>query len=143
MGIAVLTVAGCGAARHQNTLPAITASTTSVVAARCPSGTKSARPLTLLLTDRLPQSRLQARVGQVVNVVSPYGGAKMQFAGAHPAADTCVLSERRSADGRTSVKYRLVHAGSIYFSASFVKATDAEMPAMGGRVIVSPSHRAS
>ncbi|HYB27330.1 MAG TPA: hypothetical protein VEF89_11995 [Solirubrobacteraceae bacterium] len=70
--------------------------------------------------------------------MSTYHGNEMAFPAAHPSAAVCEISEQRSRDGTATVVYKARRPGTVTFSSTYARVTEAMMPAMLGRLVVVP-----
>jgi hypothetical protein len=106
--------------------------------AGCGSGKKAAA-LKLALRDSMPIRRLRVRNRAVVEVVSSFDRHRMTFPAAHPSNAVCEISRHRGRGGAAAARFRVVRPSTITFSSTYEQPTEAFMPAMLGRVIVTAS----
>jgi hypothetical protein len=126
-------LAGCGA---QLPTPSVRE------AQRCRSANRTdARKLEL--SDRLPPPRIVAKRGVGVEVVSDYPGNEMTFPVPRPLDAVCQISHARSKNGTAVVYFRLLRRGTVAFASTFARATDTDMPTLGGRVMVVAQRKMS
>lgn len=91
----------------------------------------------LVLSNVEPIPRLRLRLGDTVQVFSSYHGNKMTFPTAHPASAACEVSQHRDRYGNATVVYKPLRPAAIRFFSTYTQATNAAMPAMLGKVVVS------
>jgi hypothetical protein len=91
-----------------------------------------------VLSDVAPAPRVRARRGAAIAVVSRYRGNEMTFPAAHPATAVCEVSRHRSRHGAATVTYKALRPATITFSSTYTHETQAMMPEMLGRLVVTP-----
>lgn len=123
--LAVVLLAGCGAGSRDK------------VVARACGRARAGSALKLVLSDVLPTPRAQASQGSYVEVVSSYHGNQMTFPAPHPSNAVCEISKQREPEGTAKVVYKALRPGTVTFSSSYTHVTQAAMPAMLGRLVVT------
>ncbi len=110
-----------------------------------PSSGMSTDAVKLVLSNARPAPPpVVAKQGEAVEVVNLFYARRMGFPTAQPANAVREISRHRSDDGNAAtVVYRIVGTGTITFSATTEEATGAAMPAMRGRVVVTPQSAGS
>jgi hypothetical protein len=91
----------------------------------------------LVLSNVSPPPRMHLSSGDAVQVLSSYHGNKMTFPTAHPVSAVCEVSQRRDSSGNATVVYELRRPATIRFFSTYTQATNAAMPAMLGKIVVS------
>jgi hypothetical protein len=71
--------------------------------------------------------------------VSSFDRHRMTFPAAHPSNAVSEISRRRGHGGAAAVLFRLVRPSTIIFSSTYERPTEAFMPEMLGRLIVTAS----
>jgi hypothetical protein len=91
--------------------------------------------VTLDLSDRGQPPAVRARVGQRVSVRSAYGTNGMRTP--ETEGHACRLSVSTASSGAVTAVYVMQAAGTVSFTSSFLRPTDAMDPAMRGVVRVA------